>query len=107
MDATRVFVEPTGRRIAPFDDPIGETLEIDRKTVMRVTAILEDLPSNTHFDMSIVVSGRSGIAPMQFRDPPPRSLLPPRATRPVRSCWFRRSRPAAASRWSRVSSPRR
>jgi hypothetical protein len=25
MDAARVFVESTGRRIAPFDDPIGET----------------------------------------------------------------------------------
>ncbi|MGE0133545.1 MAG: hypothetical protein AB7L91_04215 [Dehalococcoidia bacterium] len=30
MDTIRVFVEPTGRRIAPFDDPIGETPVLNR-----------------------------------------------------------------------------
>lgn len=30
MDTVRVFVEPTGRRIAPFDDPIGDTLVLNR-----------------------------------------------------------------------------
>ncbi|MGE0133546.1 MAG: hypothetical protein AB7L91_04210 [Dehalococcoidia bacterium] len=30
MDRTRVFVERTGRRIAPFDDPIGETPILSR-----------------------------------------------------------------------------
>lgn len=30
MNVVRVFVEPTGRRIAPFDDPIGETLILNR-----------------------------------------------------------------------------
>lgn len=30
MNPVRVFVEPTGRRIQPFDDPIGETLVLNR-----------------------------------------------------------------------------
>lgn len=30
MSPTRVFVEPTGRRIQPFDDPIGATLILNR-----------------------------------------------------------------------------
>ncbi|MGE0133547.1 MAG: hypothetical protein AB7L91_04205 [Dehalococcoidia bacterium] len=29
-DRTRVFIQATGRRIAPFDDPIGETLILNR-----------------------------------------------------------------------------
>lgn len=30
MNLVRVFIEPTGRRIQPFDDPIGETLILNR-----------------------------------------------------------------------------
>jgi carbonic anhydrase/acetyltransferase-like protein (isoleucine patch superfamily) len=30
VNTVRVFVEPTGRRIAPFDDPIGETPVLNR-----------------------------------------------------------------------------
>jgi len=39
------------------DDPIGRVIEIDRKHPMRVTAIIEDLPANTHLDLQVIASG--------------------------------------------------
>jgi putative ABC transport system permease protein len=40
------------------DVPIGETLLVD-KHPMRVTAVIKDLPSDTHLDAEIFVSGRA------------------------------------------------
>lgn len=36
--------------------PIGRTIELDRTTVMRVTAVIEDLPASTHLNFSIIAS---------------------------------------------------
>jgi len=39
------------------DNPIGETIEINRQHSMQVTAVLMDLPSNTHLETRIFASG--------------------------------------------------
>jgi putative ABC transport system permease protein len=42
------------------DDPIGETLTYDRLVPMRVTAVFEDLPANSHFNFKLVNTPASG-----------------------------------------------
>lgn len=54
-----VLTRSLARKYFGMDDPIGQTLELDRKLVMRVTAVLEDLPSNTHLSLGIIASGRN------------------------------------------------
>ncbi|MHB1205333.1 MAG: ABC transporter permease [Rhodospirillaceae bacterium] len=44
------------------DDPIGESLEIDRKNVMKVRAVFADLPSNSHLNFDIVASGLASFS---------------------------------------------
>ena len=58
-----VLTRSMARRYFGRDDPIGEVLEItgthpddiNRRYPMRVTAVLEDLPANTHLDMQIIL----------------------------------------------------
>ena len=54
-----VLTRRMARRYFGTDNPIGETLEIDRARVMTVTAVLQDLPSNTHLDTEIFGSGKA------------------------------------------------
>jgi putative ABC transport system permease protein len=53
-----VLTRTVARKYFGRDAPIGETLLID-KHPMRVTAVIEDLPSNTHLTADIFASGRS------------------------------------------------
>jgi len=60
-DARAALAQPDGlvmtRRMARKyfgkDTPIGETIEVDRARTLRVMAVLEDLPSNTHLSMEV------------------------------------------------------
>lgn len=54
-----VLTRRMARRYFGTDNPIGETLEIERSRVMTVTAVLQDLPSNTHLNTEIFGSARS------------------------------------------------
>ena len=51
-----VLTRQAARRYFGEDAPIGKTLELDRSTVMRVTAVIEDLPSNTHLNFTVIAS---------------------------------------------------
>jgi len=53
-----VLTRTVARKYFGRDAPLGETLLID-KHPMRVTAVIEDLPSNTHLTADIFASGRS------------------------------------------------
>src|SRR5262249_30372453 len=44
------------------DDVVGEFLELDRQHPMRVTAVLEDLPSSTHLSVQIIASGQASFS---------------------------------------------
>ena len=41
------------------EDPIGQTLELNRNETLRVLAVIEDLPGNTHFNFRMVASTRA------------------------------------------------
>ncbi|MHB1206363.1 MAG: ABC transporter permease [Rhodospirillaceae bacterium] len=63
-----VITRALARKYFGRDAPIGETLEVNRKFPVHVTAVLEDLPSNTHLALGFILSGRSAQAPVHFRD---------------------------------------
>lgn len=58
-----VLTRRMARRYFGTDDAIGETLEINRSRIMTVTAVLQDLPSNTHLDAEIFGSGKAVDGP--------------------------------------------
>lgn len=61
-----VLTRSMARKFFGEDAPIGKTLEINRQHTLRVTAVIEDLPSNTHmgFRMLIAASVRpAGLWP--------------------------------------------
>lgn len=60
-----VITRSIARKYFGKDGPLGETLEIERLP-MRVTAVIEDLPSQTHLTFSIAASGRSSNSAMRL-----------------------------------------
>jgi len=54
-----VLTRSMARKYFGRDDPVGETLELGHAERATVTAVLEDLPSNTHLDVSMIASGSS------------------------------------------------
>ena len=67
-----VLTRQMARKYFGRDDPIGETLEINRQHSMQVTAVLMDLPSNTHLDARIFASGRAAYSRLSVLDAMPR-----------------------------------
>ena len=57
-----VLTRSIARKYFGRDAPLGELLQIDGQ-IYRVTAILKDLPSNTHLTAEIFVSGRAPAGP--------------------------------------------
>jgi putative ABC transport system permease protein len=49
-------------------DPLGQTLVLDGSHAMTVTAVIEDLPSNTHLTMDLIASGVSSSSPIAEQD---------------------------------------
>ena len=54
-----VLTRRMARKYFGTELPLGQTIEIDREHTMRVTAVLEDLPSNTHLNAEIFGSARA------------------------------------------------
>ncbi len=50
------------------DDPIGQTLEYDRRVRLTVTGVLADLPSNTHLNVALIASGKSSASLLSYFD---------------------------------------
>ncbi len=66
-----VLTRSMARKYFGTDTPIGETLEFFRKYPMRVTAVIEDLPSNTHLDIQILASARAPFSTLAIEDAKP------------------------------------
>lgn len=64
-----VLTRQAARKYFGEDAPIGKTLEVDRSTVMRVTAVMEDLPSNTHLNFTVIASS-AGLLQRLAKLPP-------------------------------------
>jgi putative ABC transport system permease protein len=72
-----VLTRQMARKYFGRDNPIGETIEINRRHLMRVSAVLMDLPSNTHLDAEIFVSGRAAYSRLSVLDAMPRAADKP------------------------------
>jgi len=70
-----VLTRQMARKYFGRDNPIGETLEIDRQHSMQVTAVLMDLPSNTHLDARIFASGRAAYSRLSVLDAMPGAAI--------------------------------
>jgi putative ABC transport system permease protein len=66
-----VLTVSKARKYFGRDDPIGETLELGHAERATVTAVLEDLPSNTHLDVSMIASGSSQASTLTSLDHTP------------------------------------
>jgi len=51
-----VLTRSMARKFFGEQAPIGKTLEINRQHTLRVTAVIEDLPSNTHLNFRILIA---------------------------------------------------
>ncbi|GFE80569.1 ABC transporter permease [Steroidobacter agaridevorans] len=60
-----VLTRQAARKYFGEDMPIGKTLELDRSAVMRVTAVIEDLPSNTHLNFTVIASNARLLQELQ------------------------------------------
>ncbi len=56
-------------------DPLGQTMVLDGKHAMTVTAVIEDLPSNTHFAMDVIAAGVSAYSPISEQDLVPMTVV--------------------------------
>lgn len=72
-----VLTRSRARKYFGRDDPIGESVEIDGKFSLVVTAVIRDLPSDTHLAFDVVASSRSAYSPFIELDAQPlRSVKP-------------------------------
>jgi putative ABC transport system permease protein len=73
-----VLTRAAARQFFGHDDVTGETLDLDYVTgealsphhehAMRVTAVIEDLPSNTHLSVKVIVSALAAFSRLTYLD---------------------------------------
>jgi putative ABC transport system permease protein len=54
-----VLTRRMARKYFGRDLPLGETLQVDRKVTLQVTAVLADLPANTHLNTEVFASAKA------------------------------------------------
>lgn len=57
-----VITRSIARRYFGDENPLGMTVEVDRSVPLRVLAVIEDLPGNTHFSFRMVASSKSVLS---------------------------------------------
>jgi putative ABC transport system permease protein len=63
-----VLTRAAARQFFGRDDVTGETLELDHEHAMRVTAVIEDLPSNTHLSVKVIASALAAFSRLTYLD---------------------------------------
>jgi putative ABC transport system permease protein len=63
-----VLTRTTAKKYFGDQDPLGETLLYAGREPMIVTAVIEDLPSNTHLAISVLASARAAYSPATEQD---------------------------------------
>ncbi len=51
-----VITASLAQKLFPGENPVGQSLNIDNESVFEVTGVIEDIPSNSHFNFSFLVS---------------------------------------------------
>ncbi len=57
-----VITRAIARRYFGSESPLGQSVEVDRSVPLRVLAVVDDLPGNTHFSFKMVASAKSKIS---------------------------------------------
>ncbi len=63
-----VLTQSMARKYFGRDAPLGETLQLNRDRLLRVTAVIRDLPSNTHIAAEIFASGNTPFSNLAIMD---------------------------------------
>ena len=63
-----VLTRAIARQFFGRDDVTGETLELDHEHTMRVRAVIEDLPANTHLAVKVFASGLAPFSKLTALD---------------------------------------
>jgi putative ABC transport system permease protein len=63
-----VITRTIARKYFGNEPALGKRLEVARSFPLRVTAVIEDLPSNTYFNFRIVASGKAQFSTLGLRD---------------------------------------
>ncbi|MFN3574730.1 MAG: ABC transporter permease [Phenylobacterium sp.] len=66
-----VITRSIARKYFGVDAPIGETIELDGRHILRVGAVLADLPSETHLTQQVFASGRASFSRLTRIDSAP------------------------------------
>jgi putative ABC transport system permease protein len=72
-----VLTRKMARRYFGRDDVVGEIIELDRQHTMHVGAVIEDFPSNTHFNVDVFgpgIAAFSALAALDAADSDPTAL---------------------------------
>lgn len=72
-----VVTRKIARRYFGRDQVVGETLELNRQHTMRIGAVIEDLPSNTHFNIDVfgsAVAAFSSLAQLDVTNADPNAM---------------------------------
>lgn len=63
-----VLTLKAARQLFGREDVVGQTLSVDRRTDMRVTAVIADLPANSHLDGEVFLPGVASSSLLTVRD---------------------------------------
>jgi len=88
-----VLTRQMARKYFGRDNPIGETIEINRQHSLQVTAVLMDLPSNTHLGARIFASGRAAYSRLAVLD----AMSRPAVEKPWETFTYIRLSPAVST----------
>ena len=59
-----VLTRRAARKLFSREDVVGETLRVGQNAVMRVTAVVEDFPANSHLNCEIFLPGGASFSPL-------------------------------------------
>jgi putative ABC transport system permease protein len=72
-----VLTRSAARELFGRDRVVGETFLLDHEHTMRVAAVIQDLPSNTHFKFAMIGSTRAEFCPTAIMDRAPAGTQKP------------------------------
>jgi putative ABC transport system permease protein len=88
-----VLTRSMARKYFGRDDAVGGVLEMDRKTSLRVGAVIEDLPRNTHLELGIVAAAGPDFRSSEW----PYTYVKLAANAPAASAWTTTSAASASA----------